>query len=99
MYVEDTSSQPTSASNSAGDECEGHISITDKVPLHGSVRTRDVWAQLSPKAMASAQLERAHGLSGGRAEPKLSERAQPWPGPWLLREDLPNLCIIPFQHA
>ena len=39
MYVEDTSSQPTSASNSAGDECEGHISITDKVPLHGSVRT------------------------------------------------------------
>jgi hypothetical protein len=32
----------------------------------------DVPARLSPKAVAGAQLLRAHGLSGGQAEPKPS---------------------------
>ena len=44
----------------------------------------DVRAQLSLKAVAWAQPERAHSWRDGQAEPKPSERAQLRPGPWLL---------------
>src|ERR1700677_1071528 len=67
-----------------------------------SIAASDVRARLSPKAAAWAQPERAHGLSGGQAEPKPSERARlgsalAWAT--LLGENLPKLLIIQCKLA
>ena len=73
------------------------------MPAARVTMTSDVWARLSLKAAAWAQPERAHGLSGGQAEPKPSEGARPGLGLGLgygfSGVNLPISCNVPCQHA
>src|ERR1700683_4591231 len=61
----------------------------------------DVRARLSPKAAAWAQPERAHGLSGGQAEPKPSERARlgsAWAWATAFEGEFTKVAYIQCKH-